>query len=107
MTRQHEKLLVAILCGLVLTSAAIFAVSPASAAGYEVYRPGDVVDLDEFATLSVHREPTPESSAVGELPSFATVWIERCREIPGSSDWCKIYWGPEIGWVDARHLLVQ
>ena len=107
MTKTHEKLLVAVLCGLVLTSAAIFAVSPANASGYEVYRPADIVDLAEPEALNVHQWPTIESAATGALPAYATVWIERCVEIPGSTDWCKIYWGPQIGWVDARHLLVQ
>lgn len=107
MQKAHEKLLVAVLCGMVLISAAIFAVSPATAAGYDVYRPADVTELHADAALSVHQWPTAKSLAVGALPASATVWIERCVEIPDSSDWCKIYWGPEIGWVDARHLLVQ
>lgn len=107
MTKAQEKLVVAVLCGLVLTSAAIFAVSPANAAGYEVYRPGDVVNPAGFDIVSVHENPTTDSASIGALPFFATVWIERCEEIPGSTDWCKIHWGPEIGWIDARHLLVQ
>jgi uncharacterized protein YraI len=57
--------------------------------------------------LPVRQWPTEQAEAVGSLPHNATVWIERCVEIPSTTDWCKIYWGPEIGWVNARHLLVQ
>ena len=45
MNRQQEKLLVAVLCGLVITVAGAFAVQPAMAAGYTVDHPAQLTGI--------------------------------------------------------------
>lgn len=54
MKKQHEKVLVAALAGMVIVSAAAFATQPAMAQLYQLYQVGDVATPPAQGGLGVH-----------------------------------------------------
>ncbi|KKB11648.1 hypothetical protein VE25_11715 [Devosia geojensis] len=104
MSKQHEKVLVATLCGLIIASAAAFAVQPAMAAGYHVEQPARVGNIAAWDVLNVRKWPAHYSQKIGALEPQTSVWVERCNEIPGSADWCLVEKGNLKGWVNSRYL---
>lgn len=106
MKAQHEKLLVASLAGLILVSAAAFAVSPAMAAGYDVDQKAQVTGVAEWDHLNVRKWPAHYSQKTDELAPYSWVWIERCIEVENASDWCKVEVGETYGWVNSKYLTV-
>lgn len=105
MHRTHEKLLVATLAGLVIASAAAFAVQPALAAGYHVDGPARVTGVQHWDVLNMRKWPAPYSRKTGELSPRVHVWVERCiiAEDNGS-DWCLVERARQRGWVNSRFL---
>lgn len=103
MKKNHEKLLIATLAGLVIAAAAAFAVQPAMAAGYGVDAEAEVTGVAHWDSLNVRKWPAPYSRKVGELEPGAVVYVERCIVKP-ASDWCLIEGEGEYGWVNARYL---
>lgn len=105
MRRNHEQLLVATLAGLVIMSAAAFAVQPALAAGYPVDGPARVSGVQHWDVLNVRKWPASYSRKTGELAPQARVWVERCivAEDAGS-DWCLVERPGQRGWVNSRYL---
>ena len=89
MNKSQEKVLVAALCGLVVTAAAGFAVQPAMAAGYQ---------------LDVRKWPASYSQKIGALAPDTPVWVERCITVPKSADWCLVDRQNTRGWVNSRYL---
>jgi hypothetical protein len=57
MNKQQEKVLVAALCGLVITAAGAFAVQPAMAAGYQVDQLAQVTGVAQWDNLNVRKWP--------------------------------------------------
>lgn len=106
MTRQHEKVLVAALAGLVILCAATFAVTPTLAAGYTVDMTARVAGVAWWNVLNVRKWPASYSQKVGALEPGAAVWVERCIIIEGASDWCLVERGETAGWVNSRYLAV-
>lgn len=104
MNKQQEKILVAALAGVVIVSAAAFAVQPAMAQGYQVEVLARVDNLPSWDVLNVRRWPAPHSQRVGALVPDTHVWVERCNVIPNSSDWCLVERGLTRGWVNSRYL---
>ena len=105
MNKRHEKLLIAALAGLVIASAAAFAVQPAMAAGYTVDAQAQVTGVDFWDHLNVRLWPASYSEKTGELAPGQFVWIERCIVAPqGGSDWCLVGSNEEYGWVNASFL---
>lgn len=105
MNRNHEKLLLATLAGLVIAGAAAFAIQPALAAGYDVDSPAQVTGVKSWDVLNVRRWPAAFSQQVGELDPRSSVWVERCIVSPeGGSDWCLVEAQDVKGWVNARFL---
>lgn len=108
MNRNHEKLLVAVLAGLVIASAAAFAVQPAMAEGYDVGAPARVSGVKSSDVLNVRKWPASYSRKVGELEPEVHVWVERCIVAPqGGADWCLVERGDEYGWVNSRFLTLS
>lgn len=107
MNRTHEKLLVATLAGLVIASAAAFAVQPAMAAGYHVDAQAQVVGLPSWDKLNMRKWPAPYSKKVGQLKPYVYVWVERCIEAEEGSDWCLVQRGEKEGWVNSRYLTLD
>lgn len=104
MKKHHEKLLIAALAGLVITAAAAFAVSPAMAAGYTVEGPARVTGVAKYDVLNMRKWPASYSRLVGALSPKAHVWVIRCIEMQGTSDWCLVERGDNTGWVNSRYL---
>ena len=105
MKTHHEKLLIAALAGLVIASAATFAIQPAVAAGYHVEGPARVVGVKAWDKLNIRKWPAPYSKKIGALSPHTHVWVERCIENEdGGSDWCLVERGHQKGWVNSRFL---
>ncbi|ODT71356.1 MAG: hypothetical protein ABS75_08785 [Pelagibacterium sp. SCN 63-23] len=104
MTKAQEKVLVAALCGAVMTAAAAFAVQPAMAAGYTVETPARVSGVAGWDNLNVRKWPASYSQQTGFLTPGAQVWVERCIEVRNSSDWCLVQRNSTKGWVNSRFL---
>lgn len=90
MNKAQEKVLVATLCGLVVTLAAAFAVQPALAAGYQVDNLARVTGVAQWDQLNVRKWPASYSQKVGALEPGAHVWVERCIAVKQSADWCLV-----------------
>ena len=105
MNKNQETLLIASLAGLIIASAAAFAIQPALAAGYQVDGPAKITGVKKWDTLNVRLWPASYSQKVGELEPKTSVWVERCIVAPqGGSDWCLIEQQDVQGWVNARFL---
>ena len=104
MTKAQEKVLVAVLCGAIMTAAAAFAVQPAMAAGYNVNTPAQVSGVAQWDNLNVRKWPASYSQQTGVLRPGAQVWVERCIEVRNSSDWCLVQRNSTRGWVNSRFL---
>ena len=105
MKKQHEKILVAALAGIVIASAAAFAVAPAMAAGYQVDDMAKVTGVATWDVLNVRKWPASYSQKTGALEPGAHVWVERCIiNETGGADWCLVERGEERGWVNSRYL---
>jgi uncharacterized protein YraI len=107
MKRHHEKLLIATLAGLVIASAAAFAVQPAMAEGYDVEAHAEVTGVADWDHLNVRRWPASYSRKVGELEPGAWVYVERCIMADRGADWCLVEGEGEYGWVNSRYLTLE
>lgn len=103
-TDSLRNLGLALFAGLVITSAAAFAVSPVLAAGYPVDAKAEVTGVAPWDVLNVRKWPAHYSQKIGAVEPHTFVWVERCIEVPGSSDWCKVERGDTYGWVNASFL---
>jgi len=104
MNRNHEKVLVAALAGLVIVSFAGFAVQPASAAGYSVDAKAQVTGVAAWDRLNIRKWPASYSQKVGALKPNVHVWVERCIIAEQGADWCLVERGEQKGWVNSRFL---
>lgn len=104
MNKAQEKVLVAMLCGAIVTAAAGFAVQPALAAGYAVDGPARVTGVAQWDHLNVRKWPASYSQQTGFLRPGAQVWVERCIAVRNSSDWCLVERNSTKGWVNSRFL---
>lgn len=104
MNKAQEKVLVASLCGMILTAAAAFAVQPAMAAGYQVETLAQVTGVAQWDQLNVRKWPASYSQKIGALEPGLHVWVERCIEVKNSADWCLVGRGGTNGWVNSRFL---
>lgn len=103
-TANVRNLGLALFAGLLITSVAAFAVSPVLAAGYDVDAKAQVTGVAGWDVLNVRKWPAAYSQKIGVVEPLTFVWVERCIEVPGSSDWCKVERGDTYGWVNARYL---
>lgn len=104
MNKSQEKVLVATLCGLIVTVAAGFAVQPAMAAGYQVDTLAQITGVADWDRLNARKWPASYSQKVGSSEAGVHVWVERCIEVENSSDWCLVDRGNTKGWVNSRFL---
>lgn len=106
MNRQQEKVLIAALCGLVITAAGAFAVQPVMAAGYPVDQLAKVTGVAHWDHLNARKWPASYSQKVGAFTPGAHVWVERCIVANGGADWCLVDAQDTRGWVNSRYLTV-
>ena len=104
MNKSQEKVLVAALCGMIVTAAAGFAVQPAIAAGYQVDQLARVSNVAQWDKLNVRKWPASYSQKIGALQPGTPVWVERCITVPASADWCLVERQDTRGWVNSRYL---
>lgn len=90
--------------GLIILVAAVLAVSPALAEGYQVDHLGRVTNVEHWDHLNVRKWPASHSQKIGHIAPDGYLWIERCMTVENSSDWCKVAHGPLFGWVNSRYL---
>lgn len=106
MNRQQEKILVAALCGLVISAAGAFAVQPAMAAGYQVDQLAQVTGVAHWDQLNVRKWPASYSQQIGAFTPHSRVWVERCIEAESGSDWCLVDAQNTRGWVNSSYLTI-
>lgn len=106
MTNNVDKLMVATIAGLVIATAAAFAVTPANAEGYNVDAKAQVTNIVWYDHLNVRKWPAHYSQKTGALMPNSWVWVERCIQVENSSDWCKVENGNNYGWVNSKFLNV-
>jgi uncharacterized protein YraI len=94
-----------ILMAAALAMAGAFSIPSASAEGYRVARTARVVGVASWDYLNIRKWPAYYSAKVGRATPHAEVWIERCVVKRRSSDWCKISWMHQRGWVNSRYLV--
>ncbi|HTN61472.1 MAG TPA: SH3 domain-containing protein [Devosia sp.] len=104
MNKYQEKVLLATLCGVVITAAAAFAVQPATAAGYGVDQLARVSGVAHWDQLNVRKWPAAYSQKIGAFAPNTPVWIDRCIEMQAGADWCLVDRGGLKGWVNAKFL---
>ena len=105
MKRSHERLLVALLAGIIMVGAAAFAVQPAMAAGYDVDGKAQVTGVAKWDVLNIRKWPAPYSKKTGAFKPRTHVWVERCIIAEdGGSDWCLVERNSQRGWVNSRYL---
>ena len=104
MNKHQEKVLVATLCGVVITAAAAFAVQPAMAAGYSVDQLAQVTGVADWDRLNVRKWPASYSQKIGAFQAETHVWVDRCIEASNGADWCLVDRGGLKGWVNSRFL---
>ncbi|UJQ95775.1 SH3 domain-containing protein [Mariluticola halotolerans] len=107
MKPHHERLLVATLAGMIIVSAAAFAITPASAAGYNVDQKAQVTGVAWWDQLNIRKWPAAYSKKTGALKPKTWVWVERCVKVENASDWCKVERNHQQGWVNARYLTLH
>jgi uncharacterized protein YraI len=72
----------------------------------------DIANVAEGDTLTMRAEPSPRAPAVGALPTWAGVDVNRCTRNPRVARpdpvWCHVSWGDGgSGWVNARYLVIH
>jgi uncharacterized protein YraI len=107
MNKRQEKVLVAALCGLVVTAAAGFAVQPAMAAGYTVDQLAQVTGMQAWDHLNVRKWPASYSQQVGAYAPGSHVWVDRCIQAQSGADWCLVDGQGMTGWVNSRYLTLR
>lgn len=103
-TANLRNLGLALFAGLLITSVAAIAVTPVLAAGYPVDAKAEVTGVADWDVMNVRKWPAHYSQKIGALEAGTFVWVERCIEVPGSSDWCKVERADTYGWVNSRFL---
>ena len=81
--------------------------SPAIADGYPVDRYAFVQGVDIHDRLNMRRWPAVFSRKVGAIPHHGDgFYVQRCVVRPNGSrsDWCKVHYAGQWGWVNKRYL---
>ena len=104
MKANLKNLIAASVAGLVILGAAAFTITPAMAAGYDVGRAGQVVNVASWDVLNVRKWPAAYSQKIGAFANGTYVYIERCIVKQYGSDWCKVGRDNTYGWVNSRYL---
>jgi hypothetical protein len=101
MNRNHEKLLVATLAGLIIAGAAAFAIQPALASASAPVGGPAYITSTQPAAMTLW--PTTYSFEVATAETGSAVWVERCTE-HAAAGWCLVQQGDIQGWMPASSL---
>lgn len=80
------------------------------AEGYLANHEAYVISVAPWDSLNIRMWPAYYSQKIGEIPHDGQdVWVQRCVVQPhnSSSDWCKINYDGQWGWVSKRYLASQ
>jgi hypothetical protein len=104
--KMHKMNRIAALSSSLVIAATLLAgaTATASAEGYNVGRSARVVGVANWDYLNIRKWPASYSRKVGRAAPYAEVWVKRCIYKARSSDWCKISWMHQTGWVNSRYL---
>ncbi len=82
------------------------AVTTASAEGYIANHDAYVISVESWDSLNNRKWPAYYSQQVGEIPHDGQfVWVQRCIYKEYASDWCKVNYDGQWGWVNSRYLV--
>lgn len=100
-TRLKSSLLALVSASLM--TAAI--VAPASASGYIANYDAYVISVEDWDTLNMRKWPASYSQKVSEIPHDGQwIRVQRCIDKEYGSDWCKVKYDGNWGWVNSRYL---
>ena len=103
-----NKNLKQIAAAALVTIVPLIASTGAQAEGYIANYEAYVVSVEPWDALNIRKWPAYYSQKVGEIPHDGQyVWVQRCIIQPhgSSSDWCKVNYGGDWGWVNKSFLV--
>ena len=92
---------------LALFSAATLIAQPANAEGYLANYEAYVISVEPWDALNMRKWPAAYSQKVSQIPHDGqSIWVQRCIVQPhgSSSDWCKVRYEGQWGWVNKRYI---
>jgi len=85
--------------------ASVFSAVSAKAEGYFIEQNAYIVGVATWDVLNVRAWPASYSKKVSYIPHHGTnVWVQRCIVKHGASDWCKVKYKGQWGWVNKSYL---
>ncbi len=90
-----------------LTAMTFSQVSSANAEGYIANYEAYVISVEPRDDLNMRKWPAYYSKKVAEIPHNGQyIWVQRCVIQPNgsSSDWCKVIYDGQWGWVNKSYL---
>ncbi|WP_108398327.1 SH3 domain-containing protein [Devosia submarina] len=103
MSKNQENVLVAALCGIVITAAGALAVQPAMAAGYQVDKVAEATGVLQWDVLNVRKWPEPQSQKTSAFRVGENVLVERCVAAETGADWCLVDAHNTREWVHSSY----
>ncbi|MEO9460795.1 MAG: SH3 domain-containing protein [Lentilitoribacter sp.] len=77
----------------------------ANAQGYDAGYYAFVQDVAYWDRLNIRKWPASYSQKVSSIPDNGWgIWVERCIIVEDASDWCKVKYADQWGWVNSRYL---
>lgn len=101
-----KKIIKPVILGFVAMAAvSTSAINTAQAEGYDAGYYAHVEDVAYWDVLNMRKWPAPYSQKVASIPDNGWgIWVQRCIVKPGTSDWCKVKYAGNWGWVNKRYI---
>ena len=94
------------IASIVAGSASLAPMNAAQAGGYDAGFYAYVDNVAYWDVLNMRKWPASYSEKVGSIPDNGWgIWVERCKYVEDSSDWCKVKYAGKWGWVNSRYLV--
>lgn len=88
-----------------LAATSIFTALPAQAEGYFIEKRAYIVGVATWDVLNMRAWPASYSQKISHIPHHGSnVWVQRCIVKHGASDWCKVKYKGQWGWVNKSYL---
>lgn len=90
---------------LVAFAATLPITSTAQAGGYDAGYHAFVDGVSDWDVLNMRKWPANHSKKVAAIPDNGWgIWVERCIYKEDASDWCKVKYANQWGWVNKRYI---
>lgn len=90
---------------LVAFAATLPVTTTTQAGGYEAGYHAFVDGVADWDVLNMRKWPANYSKKVAAIPDNGWgIWVERCIYKEDASDWCKVKYANQWGWVNKRYI---